>query len=160
MRSNHKAQGNRPAAMIVINDRIKLDPATQRFFRKYHALIRHHYETIYATEGTARLLKGYFQAHVLGHGPRRGDFNVLQMVIERKDAGQATHVFFFMDWRLDLHERLKEHLMAMLIQENAVWYPNPATAAAYLDTIKCRQAQATEHRVEAVLREVNAGVAH
>lgn len=136
MQDKHKAHGNRPAAIIVINDRVKIDPATQGFFHKYHRLIRHHYASIYATEGTARLLQRYFTASVLGHGPHRGDFNVLKKVIARKDAGQVTHVFFFMDWRLDLHERLKEHLMAMLMQENAVWYPNPATAAAYLEAVK------------------------
>lgn len=139
MNSNSKADQKSLAAIIAINDGMKLEPFTVDFFRAYNRVIKLHYDRIYATEGTSKILGEYFNVDILGHGPFRGDHNVIQKVIERKDAGEGTHVYFFMDWRIDLHERKKENLMAMLIQENVPWFANTTTASSYLELVACIQ---------------------
>ena len=132
--NSHIFPHGQPAAFFVFNDVQKSDPKTKEFLQKYKPHILQLYKKIYATDGTGKELAEYgIEARTVGHGPVRGDHNVVQKLLKRQDAGKTSHLFFFRDPFLERHERGKDHLTWMAVLNGIVVFLNSETASVYLD---------------------------
>lgn len=129
--------------LIVSNDAIKLQLV--RLIGEFSLLIQQHYGDIVGTGHTAAVLRDWLPAvKALAPGPDFGDVEAVQYCRERRAQGRDVHCFVFFDHRIEPHQIFKDMLATSLLKLDVCWFPTPAAARTYLETLRKIHTGSTE----------------
>ena len=123
-------------AIVVVNNRIKPELAT--LLRDYGSVFQLHYDEIFATDGTAEIIRSLLPAtdiQSLGHGPDKGDHNAAERGLRCAEQGHEVHLYFLKDPYIEPHQPFKDNLMAFALAQKWVVFPTPTAARAYLAAV-------------------------
>jgi len=123
-----------PILLAVANNALKGD--LDAMFNAYGPVFEARYGTIASTSRTLPIAQKYFpdkQFVDLGHGPDFGDIRAISFMLEQLAAGRRLEALFLPDANIEPHQPFKLVLMLSLLKANAVWWPTPASAAAFFN---------------------------
>ena len=122
--------------LAIANDDLK--GALDDTFSAHGAVVDARYGTIASTSRTLPIAQKYFpdkQFVDLGHGPDFGDIRAISFMLEQLAAGRRLEALFLPDAKISPHQPFKLVLMLSLLKANVVWWPTPASAAAFFNAM-------------------------
>jgi hypothetical protein len=132
---NGKMFGNSALLLVANND---LKDALTQTLDVHQRVINGRYDVMAGTTGTLEVVKKRFptkQFIDLGHGPEFGDIWAIVFMLEQLAMGRRLEALVLFDPEIEKHQPFKLALLLSLMKANAVWFPTPASAAAFFHAI-------------------------
>jgi hypothetical protein len=104
----------------------------------HQRVIHGRYDVMAGTTGTLEAVQKRFptkQFIDLGHGPEFGDIWAIVFMLEHLARGSRLEALVLFDPDIEKHQPFKLALFLSLLKANAVWFPTPASAAAFFHAV-------------------------